>query len=101
MTRLDAAIALWAQSSGNDTAARADAYDSLCWALVTSSGEELKGFCRKYWTAFGSLPTPLIVLAARLLANCYRDDLEVVNECKNIIALYCDPIEEQHATAGL
>ena len=101
MTRLETAIRGWTQSSIKDDPAKSDAYDTLCWVLVTSSGEELKQFCWEYWASFDKVPTSLIVLAARLLANRYRDDEEVVSRCKNIFTLYCDPLEEEEVSAGL
>ena len=101
MDRIEAAIQRWADASEADGTAFSNAYDSLCWILITSTGEDLKQFCWKYWASFDKVPTPLIVLTARLLAYQYRDDDEVVEKCKDIIELYCDPIELGWATDGL
>ncbi|MEZ4789367.1 MAG: hypothetical protein R2811_05050 [Flavobacteriales bacterium] len=101
MNRIEAAITGWDQAVIIGGDAKADAYYSLCWVLVTSNGEELKEFCWKYWASFDRVPTPLIVLGARLLAHCYRNEIEVVDKCKQVFALYCDPEEEQEILNSL
>ena len=101
MSRIETAINGWSHASSQGDSSKCDAYSNLCWVLVTSSGEELKEFCSKYWISFDKVPTPLIVLGARLLANRYRDDEELVSQCKNICACYCDPLEEVEVMAGL
>jgi hypothetical protein len=78
-----------------------DAFYELCWVLITASTEELKLFCSKYWASFDKVPTTLIVMAARVLANSCRGDEQIVTQCKAIIALYCDPGEEEVIIAGL
>ena len=85
-----------------DERERASAYDELLWRIVTAPRERLAAFATQLWAEpYHDLPVPLQVAALRLLGLESEGDAEALRQAAGGIALYCDPIEEAGATAGI
>jgi hypothetical protein len=78
-----------------------EAYDQFLWLVSVSSRETLGRLLEMLQSEpYIGLPLPLQVVIARLVGLEYRDDEKVRQSAAAWVACYCDPLEQQTATAG-
>ena len=100
--RIDEAADVLLRASSEDEAAFQQAYDAALWSAVTASSDELLDFGKRLFDdPYMSLPAPLQIAILRILGLERPSDGEATETALAGIAMYCDPVEEQNATAGI
>ena len=76
-------------------------YDRMLWVILTSPAEELAAFADLlFQNPYIDLPVPLQVSIFRIMGLEFSDD-ERLRKAECGISMYCDPLEEKHATRGI
>jgi len=74
-------------------------YDRMLWVILTSPAEELAAFADLlFQNPYIDLPVPLQVSIFRIMGLEFSDDVERLRQAECGISMYCDPLEEKHAT---
>ena len=77
-------------------------YDRMLWVILTSPAEDLVVFADLlFQNPYIDLPVPLQVLIFRVMGLELSDDVERLRKAESGISMYCDPVEEKHATRGI
>lgn len=77
-------------------------YDQFLWLIATAAREELRAFTPKLaFEPFIRLPAPLQVALFRMIGLEYADDANIRDVVLGGISMYCDPVEQDNATATI
>lgn len=77
-------------------------YDRMLWVILTSPAEEVAAFADLlFQNPYIDLPVPLQVTIFRIMELEFSDDVERLRKAECGIRMYCDPVEEKHATRGI